>query len=388
MSLKQELTDAVKRIAVEIAGPNASDVDINARFPIESINALKASKVLSAGVSEGLGGGGLDIIEQGELCRILAMYCASSSMVLGMHFIKVSSIVHFGKGIDKVENYLRLLVEQQRLVGSVTSEEGVGGNLRNSIACIQPDGNRFDLVKHSTCLSYGAYADDLLITCRKRKDSAASDQVVVLATGDDYSLEQHGEWDSMGMRGTCSPPFTVTVNAEMWQIFEPDFAEIAARTMVPDTHYIWSNIWLGIACDAAARARALIQAKARKNPSQLPDGAKELAQLEITLERFRDTVKGTGQQYMQAHLADDFDLLSSVGFSLKINALKLNASQLVADVCLQAMAICGFPGYLNNTPYSISRHLRDALSAAPMIGNGRLIETNATNLMIHKGENI
>lgn len=386
MSLKQELTDAVKRIAVEIAGPNASDVDINARFPIESHNALKVAKVLSAGVPEALGGGGLDILEQGELCRILAMHCASSSMVLGMHFIKVSSIVHFGKGIDKVDDYLRLLVEQQRLVGSVTSEEGIGGNLRNSIACIQPDGERFDLVKHSTCLSYGAYADDLLITCRKHKDSAASDQVVVLAVGDDFSLEQHGEWDSMGMRGTCSPAFTVTVNAEMWQIFEPDFAEIAARTMVPETHYIWSNIWLGIACDAAARARALIQVKARKNPSQLPDGAKELAQLEITLERFRDTVKCTGQQYMKAHLEDDFDLLSSIGFSLKINALKLNASQLVTDVCLQAMAICGFPGYLNDSPYSVSRQLRDALSAAPMIGNGRLIETNATNLMIHKGE--
>lgn len=386
MSLKQELTDAVKRIAVEIAGPNAADVDTNARFPIESLNALKAYNILSAGVPEMLGGGGLNIIEQGELCRILGMYCSSSSMVLGMHFIKVSSIVHFGKGVKKIEDYLRDLVKQQRLVGSVTSEEGIGGNLRNSIACILPDGDRFDLLKHSSCLSYGAYADDLLITCRKQQDSAASDQVVVLAIGDDYSLEQHGEWDSMGMRGTCSPPFTVTVNASLWQIFEPDFATIAARTMVPDTHYIWSNIWLGIACDAAARARALMQAKARKNPSQLPDGAKKLAQLEITLERFRDTVKSTGQQYLQAHLADDFDLLSSVGFSLKINALKLNASQLVSDVCLQAMAICGFPGYLNNTPYSVSRHLRDALSAAPMIGNGRLIETNATNLMIHKGE--
>jgi len=388
MSLIQELTDEVRRIAVEVAGPNASDVDVNARFPIESLNALKQSKILSAGIPVELGGAGLDILEQGELCRILAMQCASSSMVLGMHLIKVSSIVHFGQGIEAVENYLKLVAEEQRLVGSVTSEEGIGGNLRNSIACIEREGERFNLTKHSTCLSYGAYADDLLITCRRHEDSAASDQVVVLATSEDFSLEQHGQWDSMGMRGTCSPPFTVTVNAPMWQIFEPDFATIAARTMVPDTHYIWSNIWLGIACDAAARARSLIQAKARKNPSVLPDGAKQLAQLEITLERFRDTVKCTGQQYMQAHLADDFDLLSSIGFSLKINSLKLNASQLVTDVCLQAMAICGFPGYLNNTPFSISRHLRDALSAAPMIGNGRLIETNATNLMMHKGETV
>ncbi len=386
MSLKNKIIEEVKCIARDIAAPNADDVDINSRFPIESLTALKSIQALSAGVPEALGGAGMDIIEQGELCRILATRCASSSMVLGMHFIKVSSIVHFSKGNKKLEDYLRLLVEQQRLVGSVTSEVGIGGNLRNSIAAIEAGKERFTLTKQSTCLSYGAYADDLIITCRKNKDSAASDQAVVLALKDDLILEQTGEWDAMGMRGTCSPPFSIKVDAENWKILEKDFAFIAARTMVPDTHYIWSTIWLGIACDAAARARAFVQTKARKNPSVLPENARELAQLEIRLERFKDTLKSVGEYYLKAHLADDFELLSSVAFSLKINALKLNASQLVTDICMRAMTVCGFAGYLNNNPYSITRHLRDALSAAPMIGNGRIIETNATNLLAYKGD--
>jgi len=385
MPVKKKVFEEIKRIAIDIAAPNADDVDKKARFPIESLTALKASKILSAGIPESLGGAGLDILELGELCRILATKCASTAMVLGMHFIKVSSVVHFGKGNARIEDYLRSVVEQQRLVGSVTSEEGVGGNLRNSITAVEADGDRFKLTKHSTCLSYGTQADDLLITCRKNKDAAASDQVVVLATKDDFTLEQLGEWDAMGMRGTCSPPFTVKVEANMWQVFEPDFAAIAARTMVPDTHYIWSNIWLGIACDAAARARALVQKRAHKDLSQLPENARELAQLEIRLERFKDTVKSVGERYLKAHIEDDSELLSSMGFSLKINGLKLNASQLVTDICMRAMAICGFAGYLNNTPYSIARHLRDALSAAPMIGNGRIIETNATHLLALKG---
>ncbi len=388
MSSKNKIVEEVERIAADIAGPCADDVDKNARFPVETLAALKASKILSAGIPENLGGAGLDILEQGELCRILATKCASSAMVLGMHFIKVSSIVHFGKGNAQIENYLRSVAEQQRLVGSVTSEEGVGGNLRNSIAAVETIGDRFKLTKYSTCLSYGAQADDLLITCRRNKEAAASDQVVVLATKDDFTLEQQGEWDAMGMRGTCSPPFTVTVDASMWQIFEPDFATIAARTMVPDTHYIWSNIWLGIACDAEARARALVQKHAHKNPSQLPENARRLAELEIRLERFKDTVKSVGERYLKAHKEDNETLLSSMAFSLKINALKLNASQLVTDICLRAMAICGFAGYLNNTPYSIARHLRDALSAAPMIGNGRIIETNAAHLLAFKGDEL
>lgn len=386
MSDKQKILDEVRRIAKEIAHPNASDVDTNSRFPIESITALKNAKMFSAGVPEKLGGFGLNIIEQGELCRILATQCASTAMVLGMHFIKVSSIVHFGKGNKPLEQYLQSLVEQQRIVGSVTSEEGIGGNLRNSIAAVERYADRFTLTKQSTCLSYGAYADDLLITCRKDKDSAASEQVVVLALKDDLTLTQQGEWDAMGMRGTCSPPFTVKVDASASQIFEPKFAEIAARTMVPDTHYIWSTIWLGIACDAAAIARSLVQSKARKDPSHLAENARELAQLEIRLERFKDTVKSVGECYLKAHIADDFEYLSSISFSLKINALKLNASQLVVDVCMRAMTVCGFAGYLNNSPYSVARHVRDALSAAPMIGNGRIIDTNATNLLAYKGD--
>ncbi len=375
----------VKKIAVDIAAPNADDVDINSRFPIESVTALKEAKIFSAGVTTELGGMGLNIIEQGKLCEALARACSSTAMVLGMHFIKVSSIVHYSKGNENLENYLRSLVKEQRLVASVTSEEGIGGNLRNSIAAVEEDGEQFTLTKHSTCLSYGAQADDMLITCRRHKDAAASDQVLVLAMRDDFSLEKKGGWDAMGMRGTCSAPFTVSMKADLWQVFKPSFAEVAARTMVPDTHFIWSNIWLGIAKEAAARARAIVQNKARKNPSVLPENARDLAQLEIQLERFKDTVKSVGECYLNAHENDDVDFLSSIEFSLKINALKLNASQMVADICFRAMQICGFAGYLNNTPFTIARLLRDSLSAAPMIGNGRIIETNATNLMAFKG---
>ncbi len=384
--MKTNILAEVKRIGSEIAAPHSDDVDKNSRFPVEAFDALKDIQALSAGIPESLGGAGMSIVEQGELVRSLGMHCASTSMVLGMHYIKVSSIVHFGVGNENLENYMRSVVKQQRLVGSVTSEEGVGGNLRNSIAAIEPDGEqRFKLVKRSTCLSYGAQSDDLLITCRENENAPASTQVVVLAEKGDFTLEQTGEWDAMGMRGTCSPPFVVSVNADNWHIMGKSFADIAVRTMVPDTHYIWSNVWLGIALAAAAKARAFVQKNARKTPSVLPDNAKELARLEMQLERFKDTVNSVGDRYLQAHIADDIDYLSSISFSLKINALKLNASELVVEICNRAMKICGFAGYLNNSPYCISRHLRDALSAAPMIGNGRIIETNATHLLAHKG---
>ena len=64
---------------------------------------------------------------------------------------------------------------------------------------------------------------------------------------------------------------------------------------------------------------------------------------------------------------------------------EINSSEMSAEICLKAMAICGFAGYLNNTPFTIGRLLRDSLSAAPMVGNGRLYQANATHLMVTKG---
>ena len=42
-------------------------------------------------------------------------------------------------------------------------------------------------------------------------------------------------------------------------------------------------------------------------------------------------------------------------------------------------------GYKNDTPFSVGRHLRDALSGALMIANDRIHATNAGLLLVHKG---
>ena len=383
---KESIITAVDSIGAEIASLHASEVDKNARFPIETIDALKKAKVLSAPIASELGGANMNIIESALLCKSLARHCSSSAMILGMHFIKVHTINHFAQGNADLQSYLTQLAEEQRLVASVTSEKGVGGNMRNSITAIKRDGERFKLTKNSSCMSYGGYADDLLITCRRTEESAASDQAIVLAIGDDFTVVQQGEWDPMGMRGTCSPPFDVHVDAETAHILHEDFAYVAARTMVPETHIIWAHIWLGIATEAAHRARKFIQGKARKDPSKIPDEGKALSELEINLDRFRDTVAIVSQRYYDAHIENDDDFITSMPFSIKINGLKLNSSQLCADICMRALTICGFAGFLNNTPFSIGRLLRDSLSAAPMVGNGRLLETNAGHLMLFKGE--
>ena len=60
------------------------------------------------------------------------------------------------------------------------------------------------------------------------------------------------------------------------------------------------------------------------------------------------------------------------------------ASGVVRDRARRRCSICGIAGYRNDTPFSVGRHLRDALSAALMIGNDRIHATNASLLLVAK----
>ena len=78
--------------------------------------------------------------------------------------------------------------------------------------------------------------------------------------------------------------------------------------------------------------------------------------------------------------------LSSTAFAVQLNHLKLSASELVAEICTKALRITGTTGYRNDSPYSVTRNLRDAHSAALMIGNERIHASNGTLHLMYRDE--
>jgi acyl-CoA dehydrogenase len=76
--------------------------------------------------------------------------------------------------------------------------------------------------------------------------------------------------------------------------------------------------------------------------------------------------------------------LMTMASVLRFNNLKLAASEQAPRVCGGALEVVGILGYKNDTPYSVGRHLRDALSARLMVANERLHATDAALLLIAK----
>ncbi len=384
-STTNELLETVAEIGREVAAKHASDVDVRARFPSETIDALRKAKLLSAAVPTEYGGMGLDVVQLTQMCRELGQYCSASGMILAMHHIQVASIANHLGGVSELGDYLRRLVEEQRLIASATSEVGPSGDLRQSVAAVERSGGTFSLAKHATTISYGEHADDLLLSARKDPDAKGSDQVLVLALKGEFQLEDVGVWDTMGMRGTCSPGALVKCSGASWQVMTVPFAEIAPRTMVPYSHLLWGGLWVGIATEAVRRTRALARAKARKTPGQLPNSAQELSRVVAKLQLMRNEVESGAIRYASLLANGDTQTLDGVAYALEMNNLKLTASELVAEICADAMRLSGIAAYVNWGEFSCARLLRDAFSASIMINNFRLRETNAAWLMVHKG---
>lgn len=375
----------VKKIASEIAVTHAADVDENARFPIETISALKEAKALSAPIPEELGGLGCSLTQLAQLCSMISAACGSSGMVLAMHYIKLACIIRHASESEFFKIYLGELVTQQYLLASITSEVGTYGDTRSSICALEQENNQFTLTKQATTGSYCAHADAILVTCRRNKTAPSSDQLLVLVKQSDFTLEQTTSWDTMGMRGTCSPGFNLSSAGNNTQVLPDDFAVIAAQTMVPYSHILWSALWWGIANGATQKVARYVRAQARKKPGVLPPCANRLAELTVQLQSTKHNWLALAAEFDEiACLPDAKEQLQDLRWALKMNNLKIDCSEKAPQIVHKALQIVGLLGYKNDSDYSLSREYRDVLSASLMISNDRITSKSAALLMVCK----
>ena len=121
--------------------------------------------------------------------------------------------------------------------------------------------------KQAPTVSYGAHADDLFTTLRRAPDAEPGDQVLVLTKSGQAELEPAGTWDTLGMRGTCSPGFVVRAQFAPEQVLrhavrrgdEPvDGAALAHPVVARVARYRHRSV----------RARARVRARERASASR------------------------------------------------------------------------------------------------------------------------
>lgn len=383
----ETLLIAARSIAADVAAKHAADVDAQARFPSETVQAMKDARLLSAVIPREFGGAGCSMHQLGTLCSVISGACGSSGMVLAMHYIQAAVLARHCTGSAFHEQYMRDLSKHQYLLASITSEVGTFGDTRSSICAVEVEGDRFRLVKEATTGSYCAHADAILVTCRANAAAAASDQVLVMVKAGDYTLTQTSSWDPMGMRGTCSPGFRLESSGPVEQIIPGLFADSASQTMVPYSHILWSALWWGISANAVSRAGAFVRGQARKTPDTMPPTAILLAEVSSDLQAMRNNWQSLATEFDDLGDGEEGrEALTTVRWALRFNMLKVTASEAAPKIVHQALQIVGLLGYKNDSPFSVGRHYRDVLSASIMISNERIAAKSAKMLLILKDD--
>lgn len=380
-----DIMTAVKKIGSEILANYADEVDRDARFPTESFAAIKDLRLLSAYVPIDLGGDGLPVSQICKICEEMGRYDASTAMIFAMHQIQVACLVNHAQNESYFREYLIELASKQLLLASATTEIGIGGDVRTSLCAVKVNNGRYNLTKKAPVISYAIASDAIMVTCRKNDDAADNDQTVVLVKTEDHNLEEIAGWDTLGFRATCSNGFLLTSSGDARQVMPLSYADILAKSMHPVSHLTWASLWTGLAASAVEKARKTVRESARKNPQVPPVSALRLSEVNELLFSMRSGLYEAIAEYEALLEAGDDTAFQNFGFAIKINNVKIRASELVVDIVGKALQIVGISGYKNDSAKSLSRHLRDAYGAALMVNNDRIRGHNATMQIAYKG---
>jgi acyl-CoA dehydrogenase len=362
------------------AAAHADVVDRDARFPVEAFRAASSQCLLGILVPAELGGEGASISDVSDICYMLGRACASTAMIFAMHQIMVAILIRHGRDSHWHRDLLGQLLAEQLLIASSTTEGQGGGDLRTSVCAVEQMGSRFAITKDATVMSYGAEADAILTTARRSPEAPPTDQVLVAVLKQQYSLTAIQEWQTLGMRGTCSVGFTLKTAGATEQILPDSYAAIQMHTMMPVAHLTWSSVWAGIAADAMERARRFVRTAARRGGGQLPPGALHLSRAAMSLRGLRASITSALRRFESLRQAKD--QLELLDFQNAMNLLKVNASEMATAVVMSCMQACGLAGYRNHGEFSVARHLRDVLSSSIMINNERILANSAAASML------
>lgn len=369
--------------SVRQAAANADDVDRQARFPREAVDAMRADGLLSASLPVRLGGRGASITELAAVSRQLGAACSSAAMVFAMHHTQALSLrFHATTGV--AAELTSEIARSEALLASATTEITTGGNTGSSTCAVLADGNQVVLTKNAPVISYGAYADYICATARRSPDSPPTDQVLVVCPRGDTELKQTSEWDTLGFRGTCSPGFRLHARTAATNVLPVGYSTILGHTMLPSSHTLWASVWLGIADAAVEKARVQVRSATRKALGAVTPQATKFADLLVLHQEFESSVSSEISHYERFVASGEAE--PTMGFALAMNNLKLSSSEAVVGVVAAALGLCGINGYREDHPASLGRLLRDAYGPQVMVSNERIRANNAKLVLAYRGQ--
>ncbi|MEA4933192.1 MAG: acyl-CoA dehydrogenase family protein [Lawsonibacter sp.] len=194
------LRRTVREFAQSYLAPKAEEIDVNNRFPIETVKALGEQDLMGLAYPEELGGAGYDCISEAIAMEEISAACASTGSIITGHYLGFDALYLKGNDMQK-ERWLRPALEGEKYAAFCLTEPAGGSDMTSNKTTAVEDGDSYVIngVKHF--ITGGAHADFLACFAITNKADPRHGMTCFIVEKGTPGMEIASEDNKMGIRG-------------------------------------------------------------------------------------------------------------------------------------------------------------------------------------------
>jgi alkylation response protein AidB-like acyl-CoA dehydrogenase len=352
-SAKEHVSRAA-RIATEVALPHSADVDLNARFPAESLAALADAGLYGLCLPATVGGKGEGMRAFAGVVEELAATCASTAMVYVMHVSAAQAIATSDSLTDR-ETLLREIAVGGHLTTLAFSEAGSRSQFWAPVSKLIESNGHYVTSASKSWVTAARHADSYVSTAQKPLAASPLESTVYLVRSKASGVHVTSSFNGLGLRGNDSAP----VSLDQILVSRGDLISQPGEGPKVILEVVLPWFAVGSAAMANGLCRAAVQRTAEhlsgtafthdgSNLRDLPTLRARLAQMSVRTESSR---------CLLGHTLDQLEQPSELTplFVLQSRLAALEAAVEVTDLAMKACGGAAFSRHLG-----IERLFRDA----------------------------
>jgi alkylation response protein AidB-like acyl-CoA dehydrogenase len=361
MASTAELLKRNEALARDVLAPAADDVDQNRSFPRKNIEAVGQAGLLGLLVPREYGGAGGGLAEMSQALATMAEACASTAMVVLMHYCGAAAVA--AKGSARLKNRVLPEIAMGKHLSTLAfSEAGSGVHFYFPVSEVSRNGLGKSLSARKSFVTSAGEADSYVVSTRQAGASHPTDIDLYLLSGDAPGFRVEGRFEGMGLAGNASAAVTlerVPVQDESLLGAEGSGFATLMEVVLPHFQIGAASVSLGIASGAFRAAAAHVGGRkyeyAGKPPlSSIPRVQFLAAEMAMELRSARAYLAET---LRRATSGDPEAMLDVLG-------IKARAAEACTAVVARAMTLGG--GAAFGRRGGLERMFRDAQAAAVM----------------------
>jgi alkylation response protein AidB-like acyl-CoA dehydrogenase len=338
----------------DIAARRAAEVDVEGRFPSESISALGEQGFLGLCVSPRLGGRGQTPRVFAAVVEEIAQSCGSTAMVYVMHVSAAQAIAGSAALTDR-DDVLREIASGRHLTTLALSEKGTRSQFWAPISQMKPLNDHFRVTAFKSWVTSAGHAKSYVASARQPHARSPLETTLFLARQGARGIRVADAFNGLGLRGNDSAP----VAMDELEVRRGDLltAQGEGSKMTLEVILPWFAVGTAAMANGLARA-ALAATAAHLSSTEFQHTGEKLRDLPTLRARLGQmSVRTEQSRALLGYTVGELEKPSETT-PLYVLQARLAAIEAALDVTDLAMKACGGAAFSKHLP--IERLFRDA----------------------------